>query len=699
MNARLRSLALLASVLAAAARAEDDVSDLAGLLNEPVVTTASKSAETAGLAPASTSIVTGDDLRRHGIDSLHDAIDYLALGMLAEPAHATPEIGTRGVLLSGDYGNHVLLLIDGHAVNEPWDGTAYYDQSAAIPLDLVDHIEVILGPGSVLYGSSAMLGVINVITKRARDYEGLHLAGMGAYPAAGHASLGVGRPITLGEGREGGLTAALDWFHSSGPPLDYARQPYDGVEWGGRATHRSVDVPSALARLVLGGLDVRLRAAQSRRAATQVLGDFDDPDNWERDRWLSLDARWSGALSGPLHASARVYGDLYDYASHQPWTSGVDCLDGQSRCTYVSTGASRWLGGELSLTWDWLGDGRVVTLVGGEARRISVASTVDYRDRDSGIDTRTSDFTKGTAVLGAYLQQTLRPVHWLSVNAGLRLDHDGEMGSHLSPRAAVVVPAWTGGTLKAIYSEAFRAPSFFERFYSDPTNQLQAADLRPETVRSIEVVVEQRLGAQRLRVAGFRSWWKDLVMTVPASDEQVDAAIAAGRLVPGATGVYLYANASRIESWGGSADWEGSGLGQRLRYGASVTAARSRAVSDGHEAALPAAAQVFGNARVSYEPGGRLPTVGLVVRAAGSRPVAGTDYDPPPRAPSIVEARLALSGALPARLSWGVALDWASTARSAYAVGPTRSPDNGLDVQPVLPLPRYRLTAGLRWDP
>ncbi len=54
---------------------------------------------------------------------------------------------------------------DGHAINEPLFGTARFDRGAGIPLEMVDHIEVILGPGSVLYGSNAMLGVINVITK------------------------------------------------------------------------------------------------------------------------------------------------------------------------------------------------------------------------------------------------------------------------------------------------------------------------------------------------------------------------------------------------------------------------------------------------------------------------------------------------------------------------------------------------------
>ena len=79
-----------------------------------------------------------------------------------------------------------------------------------------------------------------------------------------------------------------------------------------------------------------------------------------------------------------------------------------------------------------------MTLVGGELRRNLVTSSVDYRDLDTGVDTRTSAFEKSSTPVAVYVQQVLRPVHWLSFNAGLRLDHDSELGSHLSPRAAAI---------------------------------------------------------------------------------------------------------------------------------------------------------------------------------------------------------------------------------------------------------------------
>jgi outer membrane receptor for ferrienterochelin and colicins len=309
-----------------------------------------------------------------------------------------------------------------------------------------------------------------------------------------------------------------------------------------------------------------------------------------------------------------------------------------------------------------------------------------------------SPYDSSGATLGGYLQQTLRLAPWLNVNAGLRLDHDDQLGAHLSPRVAVVMPAWTGGTVKAIYSEAFRAPTFYERYNADATFWLAAPGLRPETVRSVEGAVEQRCGSDRLRLSVFRSWWDDLVLQVSATPEQIAAAQAAGALNPGVTTVYTYANASRVESYGLNADWEGSGLRQRLRYGTGLTLAHSRQVGNVDSSLLPAAAQAFGNARVSYELGGRLPVLALAARAVGSRPVAGTGFTPVPDAKAQLELRGAVSGPVSGGLSYRLSGGWAVTDASAHAVGPVRDRQPGFEAPALLPLPRFQLLVGLRYD-
>ncbi len=153
---------VLAALLVSTAARADDEDDLAGLLDEQVVSGASKTDEQAKDAPATTSVLTAEDMHRYGIRSIAEAIDFLGMGFVTQnPLHSV-EIGGRGVLLTSDFGNHVLLVLDGHVMNEPWGGTAYFEQGAGIPLELIDHIELVLGPGSVLYGGNAMIGVVNV---------------------------------------------------------------------------------------------------------------------------------------------------------------------------------------------------------------------------------------------------------------------------------------------------------------------------------------------------------------------------------------------------------------------------------------------------------------------------------------------------------------------------------------------------------
>ena len=159
------------------AHADDE---LDALLSEEVITTASRSEESSRTAPGISTSITADQLRTYGLRTIAEAIDFIALGVSTSGRNqhgAAVELGSRGVLLTGDTGNHFLLMVDGHAVNEISFGTARFDRGAGIPMEAVDHIEVTVGPGAVLYGNNAMLGVINVILKPGSNLDGGYVVG------------------------------------------------------------------------------------------------------------------------------------------------------------------------------------------------------------------------------------------------------------------------------------------------------------------------------------------------------------------------------------------------------------------------------------------------------------------------------------------------------------------------------------------
>jgi outer membrane receptor protein involved in Fe transport len=707
---------------APAARA-GDTADLEGLLDEAVVSSASRdAAQTASTAPATTTTITAEDLRRYGIHSLDEALNFLSLGMIAENPRETVEVGARGVLLTRDYGDHMLLLVDGHAMNEQWGGAAYFDRGAGVPFEMIDHIEVILGPGSVLYGSNAMMGVINIVTKRAKDFAGLRGVVESELPSSIRGVAGFGRQLRL-FGQRGEVTAAVEYFASRGPAVTFGPQRYgaDDVSGGPRRFSSSQpatgvwgsagnpdllfeQVPSAYARLVVGGFELTFHGAMFKRWGPFVGGgDLGSTKGYELDRWLSLDARYHATLSEVARLSVRLYGDLYDYHERDPLSAVQDCLDGQTRgCIYDLDGRSRWAGADVQSSFDWLKSGRLVTLLGLDARlRYAEGSTGEYTDAVTGKSGGvTPPYSAVEKALAVFVEQTARPTAWLGLNAGARVDVDQRFGAHFSPRLAAVASPWSGGHFKAVYAEAFRAPTAYERYYFDPKAELAAPDLRPETVRSVEGSFEQRLGAQRLLVTVFHTWWNDLVVSSTLTDAEIAAAQKRGELAAGVTYASQYRNASSVTNYGGSLGIDGGAVAQRLRYGLGVTGAYARQEDgDGTPAhTLPAAAQLFGNARVSYDLGGRLPVLALAGRFAGSRPISGTSFTPTPSVGPLVELRVTASGPFPgvAGLSYRASGNFVVASGNPYGVGPL-GPTPTYRTRETVPLDRYRATVGLEY--
>src|SRR5581483_7344641 len=79
-------------------------------------------------------------------------------------------VGVRGVSL-GDFNSRILLLVDGHRMNNNLNDGAFIGTEFLVDVDLIDRVEVIRGPGSVLYGNNAFFGVINVITRKGKDVD------------------------------------------------------------------------------------------------------------------------------------------------------------------------------------------------------------------------------------------------------------------------------------------------------------------------------------------------------------------------------------------------------------------------------------------------------------------------------------------------------------------------------------------------
>src|SRR4029079_13323713 len=155
-------------------------------------------------------------------------------------------------------------------------------------------------------------------------------------------------------------------------------------------------------------------------------------------------------------------------------------------------------------------------------------------------------------------------------------DFDNQLGQRVSPRAAATADVWHGGTVKVVYSEAFRAPTFEERSLTNRFLVLAAPTLAPAIVRSLEASLQQRVGRQRMLVGVFRSWWSNVVQSERLSQAELSAGQRAGVLDSSTVSVFQFRSVARVDNYGLNASYEGNLLDGRLAYGANVTAAYAR---------------------------------------------------------------------------------------------------------------------------
>ena len=133
------------------------------------VTTVSRESERRIDAPAAVSVITGEDIRRYGVDTLADALRLADSVSVARFNGGSWAIATRG--FSAITNNKMLVMIDGRSVYTQLFGGVFWEAQHVLLPDL-DRIEIIRGPAGTLWGPNAVNGVINIITKRAGDTQG-----------------------------------------------------------------------------------------------------------------------------------------------------------------------------------------------------------------------------------------------------------------------------------------------------------------------------------------------------------------------------------------------------------------------------------------------------------------------------------------------------------------------------------------------
>jgi outer membrane cobalamin receptor len=484
-----------ASLLAASVAAQQpSTTSLDSLLNTRV-STASKYAQTSAQAPASVTIVTAEEIRQHRYRNLAEVLEGVR-GFYVSNDRNYPYLGARGFSRPTDYNNRILLLIDSHALNDQTWGGAPFGSELPINLEAIERIEIVRGPGSALYGTSAMFGVINIVTKTGTQLDRTIVTASTGSEAQREVAVATGRAF----GERGSIALSAVATRMDGGDLYFAE--YDtpqqnsgvarGMDW-----ERGV---SALAKLTWNELSVN-GGFRSRRKGipTGAYGAaFGDPRMETLDRTAWADVAVRREIRGSLRLSGRLYGDHYTYEGSTPWDAGP---------TYDDGGGSSNVGGEAMAVWDVASRNRLT--IGSEFRHVARSN---YWERQPD-GTHTADDTPFD-VASAYVQNELQMHPRFALITGVR--HDAKVGQHsaTAPRVAVVANPDEHTTIKLLAGDAFRSPSSSEATLST-TFYVRNPSLKPERARTVEVEVQRRLAPPILFAASVYTYRiRDLIEQV-----------------------------------------------------------------------------------------------------------------------------------------------------------------------------------------
>ncbi len=654
---------------------DDDAlaSELNAALSQQIVSGASRTAETAEQAPVAATVIRAEDLRRYGIRTVAEALSFLSMGTFLLGGQITDgqTVGARGVVADGDSNNHFLVVVDGHPINQGVTDGAAMGYGLGIPITMIDSIEVILGPGSVVYGGNAMLGIINIRTKPGRQMQGVGLLGQYAVSptqtadgkinslaldglgVSHRAEATVGKTFRLG-GQDGEFTMGLVSGQMTlptttiAPQTPFANAPATAPRYGGDVSMPLETGRGGYGRLKIGNFSADASYVTGQWAwgtpaaqnLTQMPGYFDY-------KMARANAAYSFDLGSHLSGFVALRFMDYVHTGHRIGPAGSCPVAGTagSRC-FVSTS----VGGtreslELQGTYDFLADGRYQLMMGLDGRMGQTGGYAHTTDAATGLRfAPDGGYDSTSQVFGAYTQFRGRPAPWAAVNLGIRADWIWDQGSSavlpssnpamlgatvktnnsaVSPRAAIMLFPTDTTTAYASYSRAFRAPS---------TNELHlvstlidpASGLKPEIVDSGELGVKQKLGVHRALASVFVEKRSGLIGFIPTDKP----------------GKQKYSSVGDIENYGFNVGFDGSLLANRFHYGASFTYAHARrtitpiamtlspAAQAAADTAIPqsesqtrilGAPEWSGNLRLAYDFQGNLPEVAVAAVILGPR--------------------------------------------------------------------------------
>ena len=543
------------------ARFQDLISRLKGGI-AATITTASSQSESINEAPAPVTIITAEMIEELGYNK---SLNQILAAYVPGIAEITSPKHMENLSMHGAYSEgleHFLIMENGHRLNTRFDNNG--PTSYSISTEKIDHIEVLRGPASSLYGNVALSAVVNIITKSGKDLNGIKAKYGYATYHTHKADLTVGTQFM-----DADILAWASIYNSDGQIrrydeggkylADYYTQYED---WGGgTTTYVSPD------RMVISGykdapaydigLDVKLKGFElqfSKKNVKRVYQNTNYNGGYDYDRYLPIYSIKPGYGTESTHAeiaytrqlgrvrlSASLYSDWYTLSeyivNYDSVVSKSPLYDFENNSyvydengemvydVYVGRGAFGFrqykehsIGGSLKANTDYrVGNMKGNLLIGGQYEHFSLTSEFDLTGKNfSEIESGYLSFDylheygKENS-LSFFMQDKHYFLPQLILNAGFRYDRkyrlDDKLVKNLSPRLALIYVPHEHFSLKLSYSEAFADLAFRYLFES----MAQERDLSPQHLSAIQLTAMGSLSNLNYEVNLFYNKYTNLL--------------------------------------------------------------------------------------------------------------------------------------------------------------------------------------------
>lgn len=533
LRALLRSVPVLFLPAGAAANAPlpDDLFNLSPKeLAEISVVTASLTPQQIADSPASVTVITALQIRQLAARDIYDVLRHVPGIRVDLTNRGRPVVSVRGI--RRDTSNQLLFLLDGHALNEPANGSAtFLYELSHLPLENIDRIEVIRGPGSTVFGSNAFHGMVNIITRAPADIDGveatLRLEAEDEGWIGGEVNLLYGD--TFGDDRA--LSLNVNLVDEDGPTIP-VREDIAGRSGTADREFEQLDIQF---RGELGPWGLQARYLDQDRGESHGALYQLSPDDYlkfhggfvELDGIFELGEHTAVELRAFVDALAieaqiarlprgTIPADSPFANFNTTGAYGRLQLDTTKAGLEVRATNTRFRAHEITygVLWEHQAQDNLKAFTNDIGLGYPIWPLVDVSDTDNfGEDANRT-------LLAPYIEDIWSLNDQVTITAGLRWDNYSDFGDSLNPRLGITWRFLPRYSLRALYGTAFRAPDFRSLYLISPFLDGNP-DLQEEQVRTVEVgLTGNPFGGLFTRVTLFDNQLEQLI----------DAPAGAGRL-------------------------------------------------------------------------------------------------------------------------------------------------------------------------